>query len=153
MQVRLAGIKQESVTDGVGLRSVVYLQGCPHNCPGCHNPESHDLAAGYLAEIDEIVELLCSNPLIDGITLSGGEPLLQPEAACALAEAAKRRGKTVWLYSGFTLAEILSDPNKRAVLMHTDVLIDGPFVLAERDLNLLFRGSRNQRLLTPNAWQ
>lgn len=153
MQVRLAGIKQESVTDGVGLRSVLYFQGCPHNCPGCHNPESHDPTAGYLAEVEAMVELLCSNPLIDGITLSGGEPLLQPEAALALAKGAKRRGKTVWLYSGFTLHAILSDHNKRAVLMYTDVLVDGAFILAERDLGLPFRGSRNQRLLTPQAWQ
>lgn len=153
MQVRLAGIKQESVTDGVGLRSVVYFQGCPHNCPGCHNPESHDPTAGYLAEVEEMVELLCSNLLTDGITLSGGEPLLQPEAALALAKGAQRRGKTVWLYSGFTLHEILADHSKRAVLMYTDVLVDGAFVLAERDLGLPFRGSRNQRLLTPKAWQ
>ncbi len=153
MQVRLAGIKQESVTDGFGLRSVIYFQGCPHHCPGCHNPESHDPTAGYPAETDDILDLLCSNRLIDGITLSGGEPLLQPQAALALARGARLRGKTVWLYTGFTLDAILADPAQRLVLSYTDVLVDGVFVLAERDLSLPFRGSRNQRLLTPTAWQ
>ncbi|HHW98841.1 MAG TPA: anaerobic ribonucleoside-triphosphate reductase activating protein [Firmicutes bacterium] len=153
MQVRLAGIKQESVTDGIGLRAVVYFQGCPHHCLGCHNPESHDPKGGYLAETDEILDLLCNNPLIDGITLSGGEPLLQPEAALALARSAQKRGKSVWLYSGFTLQAIMKDPAKRAVLAYTDMLVDGAFILAERDLSLPFRGSRNQRLLTPAAWQ
>ncbi|NLW17550.1 MAG: anaerobic ribonucleoside-triphosphate reductase activating protein [Firmicutes bacterium] len=153
MQVRLAGIKQESVTDGEGLRAVVYFQGCPHHCPGCHNPESHDPRGGYVAETEEVLEVLCSNPLIDGITLSGGEPLLQPEAALALAQGARERGKSVWVYTGFTLKAILADPVKRAVLSYTDVLVDGPFILAERDLSLAFRGSRNQRLLTPTDWQ
>lgn len=153
MQVRLAGIKQESVTDGVGLRSVIYFQGCPHHCPGCHNPESHDPTAGSLAETDEILDLLCNNHLIDGITLSGGEPLLQPLAALVLARGAKLRGKTVWVYTGFTLSAIVADPAKRALLAYTDVLVDGAFVLAERDLGLPFRGSRNQRLLTPTAWR
>lgn len=153
MQVRLAGIKQESVTDGAGLRSVIYFQGCPHHCPGCHNPESHDPSAGYAAKTDEILELLCSNQLIDGITLSGGEPFSQPQAALALARGARLRGKTVWVYTGFTLATILADPTKRPVLNYTDVLIDGTFLLAERDLSLPYRGSRNQRLLTPIAWQ
>ncbi len=153
MQVRLAGIKQESVTDGAGLRAVVYFQGCPHHCPGCHNPESHDPQGGYWADTDEILDLLCSNPLIDGITLSGGEPLLQPQAALALARGARQRGKNVWVYSGFTLPAILRDPFKRAVLEYTDVLVDGEFILAERDLSLPYRGSRNQRLLTPAAWQ
>ena len=153
MQVRLAGVKQESVTDGAGLRSVVYFQGCPHHCPGCHNPKSHDPQAGYLCETGELLELLCNNQLIDGITLSGGEPLAQPDAALYLARAAKARGKSVWIYTGFTLEQVLQDDIKKSVLAYTDVLVDGTFVLAERDLSLPYRGSRNQRLLTRADWQ
>lgn len=152
MQVRVAGIKQESVLDGEGLRSVVYFQGCPHHCPGCHNPESHDLNGGYSNSASEILDLLCQSALVDGITLSGGEPFAQPEAALILARGAKMRGKTVWIYTGYSLQDILQDKAKKAILAFTDVLVDGPFVLAERDLTIPYRGSRNQRLLTPADW-
>ncbi len=153
MQVRLAGIKPESVTDGVGVRAVIYFQGCPHDCLGCHNPESHDPSAGYAADTAEILPVVLGNPLVEGITLSGGEPFEQPLAALALARGAKERGKSVWVYTGYRLEEILQRPACRRVLRYIDVLVDGPFVLAERDLALPYRGSRNQRLLALADWQ
>lgn len=153
MQVRLAGLKSESVTDGIGIRAVVYFQGCPHHCLGCHNPESHDFNGGYWANTDEILELLVKETLVDGITLSGGEPLAQPQAALALARGAKERGKSVWLYTGYVLEQVLQDNERSRVLPYIDVLVDGPFVQAQRDLSLPYRGSRNQRLLTPVDWQ
>lgn len=152
MQVRLAGANPESVTDGEGVRAVVYFQGCQHDCSGCHNPDTHPLQGGYLADTEVLLQQLMANPLVAGLTISGGEPFLQPEAALALASGAKALGKTVWLYTGFCLEELISQPVSREVLRVVDVLIDGRFVLTERDLTLAFRGSRNQRILHSHDW-
>ncbi|MHC1787197.1 MAG: anaerobic ribonucleoside-triphosphate reductase activating protein [Christensenellales bacterium] len=149
MLFRLSGIANDSIVDGPGLRLTVFFQGCPYGCPGCHNPQTHDPLGGREADTAEIIALMDRNPLLDGLTLSGGEPLMQPAAALALAEAAKGRGLTVWLYSGSTYEEIKGrrDADVGALLALCDVLVDGPFVLREKSLELLFRGSRNQRLI------
>lgn len=153
--LRIAGIIEESIVDGPGFRFVVFTQGCKRRCKGCHNEETWDLDGGKTVAIDQILKMLDENPLLDGITLSGGEPFLQPEACCMLAEGARERGLDVMTYTGFTYEELLEgvDENeeineaRRKLLRLTDMLVDGPFVVEKKSLNLLFRGSSNQRLL------
>ena len=143
MQIRIAGLVPESFVDGDGIRFAIFMQGCRRNCAGCHNPETHDLSGGRLIDTTEIISAIKKNPLLDGITLTGGEPFLQVEAAEELALNAKNFGLSVWCYTGFTFEEIKNSP----LLENVDVLIDGEFVLSLRDLDLQFRGSRNQRII------
>ena len=149
MQIRLAGVEPESIVDGPGYRLTVFAQGCPHRCAGCHNPQTHDFSGGSLRETGEIAALLDQNPLVRGVTLSGGEPMAQAAAMAEIAQAARERGMSVWCYTGYTLEELLSrnDPEQMRLLHLTDVLVDGPFIARERSLELLYRGSRNQRLI------
>ena len=149
MQIRIAGTVDDSIVDGPGYRYAIFTQGCPHHCPGCHNPESHDFDGGRLVDTDVILAQVRENPLLDGITLTGGDPLCQPEPCLVLAEAAKALGLTVWAYTGYTWESLLSeaDPARMALLNAVDVLVDGPFLLAEKSLELKFCGSRNQRLI------
>ena len=147
MNMRISGLVNDSIVDGPGFRFAVFTQGCPHMCPGCHNPQTHDFGGGRDMDTAEIIDKFLANPLLDGITLTGGEPFRQPEACRILAEAAREAGLNVWAYSGYTYEEILRDPAMRALLSQVDVLVDGRFVLAERSLSLRFRGSRNQRLI------
>ena len=147
MNMRIAGIVNDSIVDGPGLRLAIFAQGCPHHCPGCHNPESHDFAGGSDMDTEEIIARMDANPLLDGITLTGGEPFEQPEACRILADAAHARGLNVWAYSGYTFEQLCAAPEKRRLLEACDVLVDGPFLLAERSLDLRFRGSKNQRVL------
>ena len=147
MNMRIAGIVNDSIVDGPGLRLAIFAQGCPHHCPGCHNPESHDFAGGSDMDTEEIIARMDANPLLDGITLTGGEPFEQPEACRILADAAHARGLNVWAYSGYTFEQLCAVPEKRRLLEACDVLVDGPFLLEERSLDLRFRGSKNQRVL------
>ena len=149
MKIRLAGVEPESIVDGPGYRLTVFAQGCPHRCPGCHNPQTHDPSGGALKDTQEIIALLGQNPLVRGVTLSGGEPMAQAAAMADIAQAARERGMSVWCYTGYTLEELLSrnDPEQMRLLHLTDVLVDGPFIARERSLELLYRGSRNQRLI------
>ena len=149
MQIRLAGIEPESIVDGPGYRLTVFAQGCPHRCPGCHNPQTHDFSGGALRDTDEIARLLDGNPLVRGVTLSGGEPMAQAAAMAEIARSARERGMSVWCYTGYTLEELLAeaDPDRMRLLRLTDVLVDGPFIARERSLDLLYRGIKNQRLI------
>ena len=149
MQIRLAGLTGDSIVDGQGMRLAVFTQGCVHHCEGCHNPGSHTLDGGTLTDTDDVLARLAADPLQAGITLTGGEPFLQPEACLALAQGAHALGKTVWAFTGHTWEELHAeaDPARMALLRAVDVLVDGPFVLAQRTLELPFRGSRNQRLI------
>lgn len=147
MNMRIAGIVNDSIVDGPGLRLAIFAQGCPHHCPGCHNPESHDFAGGSDMDTEKIIARMDANPLLDGITLTGGEPFEQPEACRILADAAHARGLNVWAYSGYTFEQLCAAPEKRRLLEACDVLVDGPFLLEERSLDLRFRGSKNQRVL------
>lgn len=147
MNMRIAGIVNDSIVDGPGLRLAIFAQGCPHHCPGCHNPESHDFAGGSDMDTEKIIARMDTNPLLDGITLTGGEPFEQPEACRILADAAHARGLNVWAYSGYTFEQLCAVPEKRRLLEACDVLVDGPFLLEERSLDLRFRGSKNQRVL------
>lgn len=152
MQIRLAGIVPESIVDGPGYRFAVFVQGCPHACPGCHNPKTHDFSGGSLSDTQEIIGKLGTNPLIRGITLTGGEPMMQPEPLAEIARAAKEKGLGVWCYTGFTLEFLLEEgrEDRMKLLDAIDVLVDGPYIAHERSLDLLYCGSRNQRLIDMN---
>lgn len=147
MLIRIAGITEDSIVDGPGLRLTVFVQGCPHHCPGCHNPETWDQFGGRYMDTQEIIAKMDANPLLDGITLSGGEPFWQSYPCIELAEAAHERGLNVWCYTGFTFEKIKKDPYFRNLLDHIDVLVDGPYIESLRTLELPWRGSRNQRLI------
>ena len=149
MRISLSGVTGDSIVDGPGLRLTIFTQGCLHHCPGCHNPQTHDPEGGSWADTEDILAAAAENPLLDGITLSGGDPFLQPVPCLALAEGAHKIGLNVWTYTGYTWEALLeeNDADKLALLKETDVLVDGPFLLAERSLELRFCGSRNQRLI------
>lgn len=148
MNIRIAGLVNDSIVDGPGLRLTVFTQGCPHRCPGCHNPQSHDFEGGELRDTDEILEMMRDNVLLNGITLSGGEPFAQPEACTALARGAHQFGLSVWCYTGYTFETLLKgDTHWQELLKEIDVLVDGPFILSQRTLDAHFRGSSNQRIL------
>ena len=149
MEIRVNGLVNDSIVDGPGLRLAVFVQGCSHRCPGCHNPGTHDPEGGHLMDTGEIVQLLRENPLLDGLTLSGGEPFEQPGPCLLLAEAAKGMGLTVWIYSGYTYEQLagMADEAALGLLRVCDVLVDGRFVQARKSLDLDFRGSSNQRLV------
>lgn len=149
MEIRLAGIVEESIVDGPGYRMAVFVQGCPHGCPGCHNPKTHDPAGGYLADTDAIAAKLGKNPLVRGVTLTGGEPMMQAAALCEIAAAAQAKGMSVWCYTGYTLEALAKERNddRMRLLGLVDVLVDGPYIARERSLDLLYCGSRNQRLI------
>ena len=149
--LKIAGIIRESIVDGVGLRFVVFTQGCPHRCEGCHNPQTHDLNGGYDVSVERILEEFYKNPLLKGITISGGEPFLQAKALIPLLKEIKK-SKDVVIYTGYTIEKLqsMSDTVIDELLSYCDILIDGRFILAEKDLTLTFRGSRNQRIIDMN---
>lgn len=152
--LRIAGIMRESIVDGPGIRFAVFCQGCPHDCPGCHNPETHDPAGGNEVKIDRILQEFDKNPLLSGMTFSGGEPMCQPDGFAELGRAVKARGKNITIYTGYTLEQLLkmaeNTPAVGELLEMCDILIDGPFIMDKRDLNLQFRGSSNQRVIDMN---
>ena len=151
MRIKISGVVNDSIVDGAGFRLTVFTQGCHHNCPGCHNRQTHDPEGGFWSDTEDILNVAAENPLLDGITLSGGEPFCQPEALIPLAKAVKEMGKTVFAYTGYTLEQLLelakSRPAIKELLRLCDTLVDGPYVEALRDLDLEFRGSSNQRLI------
>ena len=147
MLFRMAGMVRDSIVDGPGLRLSVFAQGCPHNCPGCHNPHTHDFSGGEERDTEEVVAELKKDPLCAGVTLTGGEPFCQIGAMLIIAKAAHDLGKTVWAYSGWTFEELLAHDERKKLLMECDVLVDGPFVQKSRSLALKFRGSDNQRVI------
>lgn len=147
--INLYGTAADSIVDGPGLRFAVFVQGCTHHCPGCHNPESQPFEGGTLAAIDDLVNDIRANGLVRGVTISGGEPFDQAAACAELASQLKSLGYNVWTYTGYTYEYLVErdDAATRILLDNTDVLVDGPFVLAKRSLGLKYRGSSNQRLV------
>lgn len=144
-------IVQQTMADGPGLRIAIYCAGCYHRCPGCHNPQSWDIKNGHWMSIDEIMEIIREDS-ISNVSFSGGDPFYQAEAFTELARRIKEEtGKNIWCWTGFTIEEIKEDPVKARMLDYLDTLVDGPFILEQRDTSLLFRGSPNQRIihLTP----
>ncbi len=144
----LAGIVSDSIVDGPGIRTTVFCQGCPHHCPGCHNPETWEFGTGTQMAEEDILAIVRSNPLCRGVTFSGGEPFAQAEGFAKLAKLLKAQGYEVASYSGYTFDQLLrGTPGQRQLLAGIDVLIDGPYVEAQRSLELAFRGSKNQNIL------
>ena len=151
MKLQIAGIVDDSIVDGDGCRLTVFVQGCARRCPGCQNPETQPMEGGRAIDTAAILQQMAENPILSGITFSGGEPFLQPAPLASLARAVHQRGLDVWSYSGFTLEELAKRAEKdkatRALLNELDVLVDGPYEEEQRDLTLHFRGSRNQRVI------
>lgn len=147
MLIRIAGIVRESIVDGPGFRMAVFTQGCPHGCHGCHNPETHSFTGGTLVDTETIVAMM-DNPLLDGLTLTGGDPFCQPEPCTILAKAAHARGLNVWAYTGWTFERLSNlGESARPLLKAIDVLVDGPYLEFLRTLDAPFIGSRNQRII------
>ena len=148
MEINVAGIIGESIVDGPGIRLTVFCQGCPHHCPGCQNPETWEFAERTRMRPEQILSMVKQNPLIRGVTLSGGEPFSQAGPLTVLAKRLKEAGYEVASYTGYTFEELLAGTDDlRALLGTLDVLVAGEFVLAKRNLDLRFRGSENQRIL------
>lgn len=151
IQLKLAGVIRESIVDGPGIRFVVFAQGCPHQCIGCHNPQSWSFDGGFVAQPEQIIEEMLKNPLVKGLTISGGEPFCQSAAMARLAQAARQKGFDVITYTGFTFEELLeqvkTDPAVLELLCYTDILIDGPFIQDLKSYDLRFKGSSNQRMI------
>lgn len=150
-RLRIAGITDDSIVDGPGIRLTIFVQGCPHNCEGCHNPQTHDFSAGTDMTVDEIMDRINANPLLDGVTFSGGEPFCQAEALSELGHMVHKKGLNVVTYSGYTYEYLRknsdSENNFDKLLDVSDYLVDGPFIKSQKDLLLKFRGSRNQRII------
>lgn len=150
-KLRIAGIVRESIVDGDGIRFTLFTQGCPHHCVGCHNPDTHDFNGGYEIETHKILDEFKKNPLLSGITFSGGEPFCQAEALSCLAREIKELGKNIWVYSGYTYEELIDISKKDkyvdSLLHECDVLVDGKFEIEKKSMLLRFRGSKNQRII------
>lgn len=149
--VRLAGMIGESIVDGPGIRFVVFAQGCKHNCPGCHNPQTHSFTGGKLVSIESIIDEIKKDPLLDGVTISGGEPFEQALALSELAHRVRKMGLNVMTYTGYTFEELIEGSGQKEgwdkLLSETDILVDGPFEIDKKSLLLKFRGSQNQRII------
>lgn len=152
MEIRLAApIERNSIVDGPGLRAVIWTQGCPHKCKGCHNPTTHDYNGGFLVDIEEIKKEIDDLDLEVGVTLSGGDPFVQKEACYEIAKYCHSKNLTVWCYTGYTYEELLKLAEKEPIIIdflkEIDVLVDGRFIIGQKSMEIKFRGSRNQRLI------
>lgn len=149
--INIAGIEAESIVDGEGWRFAIFTQGCKHHCKNCHNPQTWDMRGGTQMSIDELVdtieEAFKENILMDGVTLTGGDPLYQPDATFSLCKKLKDLDINIWLYTGFTYEEITKDEKLMSIMKYIDVLVDGPFIESLKSLELEYRGSSNQRIL------
>ena len=146
--LNLSGIQTDSIVDGPGIRTTFFCQGCPHHCEGCHNPETWPFEGGTPVDTEAMVRIVTDNPLCRGVTFSGGEPFAQAEGFLELAKALQEKGYEVASYSGYTFEQLLSGtPAQKELLQNIDILIDGQFILAEKSLEVPFRGSKNQRIL------
>jgi len=147
MLFKLAGIERESIVDGPGIRLAVFFQGCDHKCLFCHNPKSWEFDGGTSVDTQDIIEEYKANPLYKGITLTGGDPVYQASAALELTNEIHKLGGNVWLYTGFTMKELLQmSETVRSLVNSVDAIVDGPFMIEYKDLSLRFRGSSNQHI-------
>ena len=146
--LNLSGIIEESIVDGDGIRYVIFVQGCPHHCIGCQNPSTWEFKKNVLIDENKIIQKIKENPLCSGITFSGGEPFTQAKELIKLAKQIHTLNKDVWAYTGYTFEQLIKKDNEKAELLkNVDVLVDGRFILTERDISLKFRGSKNQRVI------
>lgn len=150
-KIRLAGLIHESLSNGEGLRRVLFSQGCMHNCKGCFNPHTHPFEGGEILLIDELAEDIVNNPMLRGVTFSGGDPFEQADKFARIAEKVREKGKDVWVYTGYTYEYIIEHQNERKgwseLMKQSDVLVDGRFEEDKYCPNLKFRGSSNQRII------
>ena len=138
---------EDTTVDGPGFRTSVYSSGCPHHCPGCHNPQSWSISNGHPVDIEDILQVILDDPFAD-VTFSGGDPMFQPEGFTELAKAIRQRSnKNIWCYTGYLFEDLLRNPAQKALLEQIDILVDGRFIEALRDEELRFRGSSNQRII------
>ena len=155
MKIRLAApLQPDSIVDGEGIRTVIWTQGCSHKCKGCHNPETWSFKDGYLVDVDSIINEIDKLEGQDGITLSGGDPLFQIDPCLEIVKYCKEKKLNVWCYTGFMFEQLLNMNNPKILefLSYVDVLVDGPFILEKRSLDLKFKGSENQRVIdVPNS--
>ena len=149
MKIRIAGTVDDSIVDGPGYRYAIFTQGCPHHCHGCHNPDTHTFDGGKTVDTAVIIDRFSQNPILDGITLTGGDPLCQPVPCLDLARAAHKKGLNVWAYTGYVWERLIAENNPALMelLKDIDVLVDGPFIQEKKSLELKFCGSNNQRLI------
>lgn len=143
--LRVMRIERGTTVDGPGFRTSIYLAGCTHHCPGCHNPSTWDFNAGQLMSIEELLRIIDEEDF--DVTLSGGDPFCSASDVLPLARAVREQGRGLWIYTGYTWEEIMADATMLELAQQADVVVDGPFILAEHDPDLLFRGSANQRLI------
>ncbi|MBR1466217.1 MAG: anaerobic ribonucleoside-triphosphate reductase activating protein [Bacteroidaceae bacterium] len=149
--LQIISIIEDTMVDGPGFRTAIYAAGCKHQCKGCHNPQSWDFKAGRAMTTDQIMQIIKQDPFAN-VSFSGGDPMYQPEGFAELAQAIRSQtNKTIWCWTGFSFEMLLRMPKQRELLELIDVLVDGPYVEALRDTDLLFRGSRNQRLIDVKA--
>ena len=146
MDIKIAGKVAHSFVNGPGIRYVLFFQGCPHHCPGCQNPETHDVSGGETTTTEAILADIKSTKFLDGVTFSGGDPLMQPDALLELSKAVHDMGLNVWVYTGYTY-EALKEKGLLKALAYVDVLVDGPFIMDLRSEETIWRGSSNQRLV------
>lgn len=150
MQLQLSGTANDSIVDGPGLRFTIFVQGCPHHCKGCHNPQTHDFKGGTPTDTEELLDKIRRNPLLDGVTFSGGEPFCQALPLAEIGRIVHELGLNTITYTGYTFEELYARRNENGIgelLEVTDFLIDGPFLEAQKSYQLQFRGSANQRIL------
>ena len=152
MKIRLAAdLQEDSIVDGEGIRTVLWTQGCPHHCPGCHNPQTHDFNGGLLVDIEDVKDAISDLRGQDGLTFSGGDPFVQPKECAEIARFARSIGLNIWCYTGYTFEQLLALSKKKAdileFLQEIDILVDGRFMLEKKSYSALFRGSTNQRLI------
>lgn len=145
LECNVIDIIKGTTVDGPGFRTSIYFAGCRHACPGCHNPQSWDFEAGVPMSIDEIMEVVTDEDF--DVTFSGGDPLYHPDFVRELSKRIVESGHKVWLYTGFTIEEIIRRPELLDALQYTDTIVEGPFVESLKDPDLLFRGSSNQRII------
>lgn len=150
MEFQVLDINEGTSVDGPGLRTSIYFAGCTHHCPGCHNPQSWDFNAGKTVTEEELLKVIEFNDF--NVTFSGGDPFMQAEKVAHLAHRIRTElGKNIWCYTGYTWEQIQHRPEFQELLQNIDVLVDSPFILEQRDISLLFRGSANQRIIDVKA--
>ena len=150
MELRIAGTVNDSIVDGPGIRFTIFTQGCPHDFKGCHNPQTHSFDGGTVISTEALLDKIKGNPLLDGVTFSGGEPFCQAEALAYLGREIKKLGLNVVTYTGYIFEKLYEEREQNhwnELLEVTDVLIDGPFILEQKDWEIKFRGSSNQRYI------